>query len=300
MKRRIIKQANQAYTITLPIEWIRANGLTKSTEIDVKILNNALILSNSESRENKKTNIKIDNDDIGYISRRISALYAKGIDEIEISSSKDIQKVLYGILDQYIGFALLSQKSKDYIIKDIGGIKDNVEEIFKRVFQVLINFYESAYLDIFGKQEETIENLASRDREINRLCLYLQRAINKSLYSDDLKGRILFTYSFELEKIGDEIHRLWRTNIKHDVKKSPELKKLMEESKDALGFLFDSFSQNKEYYEDIKSLRQKVREDSLSMLRLNPYTARFVRHITKIIEDSTDLIHLNLMIQEEK
>jgi phosphate uptake regulator len=37
MKRKIIKQASQAYTITLPIEWIRKNNISEKSEVDLVV-----------------------------------------------------------------------------------------------------------------------------------------------------------------------------------------------------------------------------------------------------------------------
>ena len=36
MKRKIIKQAGQAYTVTLPINWVRSFALDTKTEIDIE------------------------------------------------------------------------------------------------------------------------------------------------------------------------------------------------------------------------------------------------------------------------
>ena len=65
-----------------------------------------------------------------------------------------------------------------------------------------------------------------RDREVNKFCLFLQRAINKSSYPDVVNSRALFSYSYMLEKIGDEVERLWRTNIKNKIKKTKEFKEI--------------------------------------------------------------------------
>jgi len=35
MKRKIIRQGNNAYTLTLPISWIRQNSLTPKDELNI-------------------------------------------------------------------------------------------------------------------------------------------------------------------------------------------------------------------------------------------------------------------------
>ena len=50
MKRKVIKQANQAYTITLPIEWVRKNKISKNSEVDIQIREKTLMVNTGESR----------------------------------------------------------------------------------------------------------------------------------------------------------------------------------------------------------------------------------------------------------
>jgi len=298
MKRKVIKQANQAHTITLPIEWVRKNKINGKSELEVTESEKSLIITNKEGVEIKKAEIEVKNHNTRSVCRYINALYAKGVDEITIKAEKDISAKILKAFQNTIGYALLSQKGNTFEIKDIGGANySNLDEIFKRVFQMVLAFYEAAIKDIFGKEEETLESLEARDKEVNKFCLYLQRAINKMSYPDEIKGRTLFTYSFELEKIGDEIQRLWRTNIRKKPKKCEELKKLAEKSFEGLEKAFDFFYQfNHTRSEDLYLLRDNVRKESEKIRIVDKHTVRLIRRIVKIIEDAVDLSHLTLMI----
>jgi phosphate uptake regulator len=299
MKRKIIKQANQAYTITLPIEWVRQNNLdkTKNLEVDVSLLDKSLIISNLGRTEIKKKTLDITEFNGRAITRIIQALYAKGIDELELISKKDISSDLVRGLRDTIGFALVSQEKDKYIIKDMGGGNySDLDEIFKRVYQMILLYYESAIKDIFGKEQETLESNDSRDAEINKFCLFLERAISKMSYPDPINGRVLFAYSFCLEKIGDEIHRMWRTNIKYNIKKTAQIKELTELSNEGLSKAFEFYYQfNPNKAEEIYNLREKVREKSLSFSKTDAHTLRFIRHAVKIIEEAGDFSQLTLM-----
>ncbi|MBI5148338.1 phosphate uptake regulator PhoU [Candidatus Pacearchaeota archaeon] len=298
MKRKIIKQANQAYTLTLPIDWIRKNKLSEKSEVDVTISEKALIVNSGGKVEGGKAKFDANNLNLNSIFRTLNALYSKGIDEIELYSKKDLSSELISFLNNTLGFALIEQKNDKYVIKDVrGGDYRDLDEIFKRVFQMILLFYESTIKDIFFDRKETLESLNKRDLEINKFCFYLQRAINKQSYPDSIKGRALFTFSFELEKISDEINRLWRTAIKYNVKKTDSIKKLVEASSEGLGKSFDFYYQfNQKNIEDIYKLRNNVRDKALALQNLDGNTARFVRHAVKIIEDATDLQHLTVMI----
>ncbi len=299
MKRKVIQQASQAYTITLPIDWVRRNKIDKNSEVDIEVSSKSLVINSGNPQDGGSVKIDLSDKSSRSIHVHINAIYAKGIDTIEINSKEDISNQLTKALNFLIGYALISQKDNKYIIKDISPSNySDLDEIFKRVFQMIILFYESAIKDIFGDEEETLDNLSSRDREVNKFCLYLQRAINKSSYENDVLGRTIFTYSFNLEKISDEIERLWRNNIKYKVKKNSEIKKLALSSKEGLEMAFDLyFSIGNRKIEELYTLRDRVRENSMKIKVSDPDTQRFVRHIVKIVEDAADLNHLALMKQ---
>jgi phosphate uptake regulator len=303
MKRKVIKQANQAYTITLPIDWARKHNLDKNPEIDVLESGKSLIISSDNAVKGESLTIDASEWEEKSFNTVVSALYARGADEITfISKQKICREILSEISGRFLGYALVAQEGGKYTIKDISGANfSNLDEIFKRVFQMIISFYNSAINDVFGEEKETMQRLDSRDVEVNRFCLYLERAINKMSYHDSINGRILFTYSFDLEKISDEVHRLWRTNIKYKVKKSKQLKDLALMSKECLEMAFDIYynanQNNPKLVSKLYNQRNKLRELSMALAKNDAITTRFIRHIVKIAEDAADLSHLALMKQ---
>ncbi len=157
-------------------------------------------------------------------------------------------------------------------------------------------FYDSALKDILGAETATLEELKPRDREVNKFCLYLQRAINKMSSVDAVDGRALFTYSFQLEKIGDEIERMWRTNINHPIKKTKLLAEMMQDIKIGLDEVFDSYYMySPRIIEKVYAIRDKVRASSLKLGKIDSETAYFLKHLVKIIEESADLTQLTII-----
>ncbi|MEI6732022.1 MAG: hypothetical protein WCK90_05075 [archaeon] len=297
MKRKVIRQGNQAYTLTLPIDWVRKNGINENSELDVVESEKSLSISSDGTAAGKSVRVDVSEYGTGSVFRLVGALYAKGADEIILASKKDISPIIIKATSGLIGFALISQSKGEYVLKDVsGGNYQHLDEIFKRVFQIILSFYDAAIEDVFGKSLGKLEDVNSRDLEVNKFCLYLQRAINKMAYGDIVNGRIMFTYSYMLEKIGDEIVRAWRTNIKYGIKKSQVLKEIAEESKEALGKAFDLYYQfNHKKISEIYAVREKIREKSLKVEGLDGKSIRFLRHIVKIAEDAADLNHLALM-----
>lgn len=299
MKRKIIKQANKSYTLTLPISWIRDNNLNEKSEVDLDIIGKSLIVKTDKIPSGKSSEINANFLGETNTIRHIEALYSLGIDDVKIISKKDISSRIIKSLNQMVGFALIGKENDIYHIKDIsGGKESDLEEIFKRVFQVVLLFYQSAIEGIFGKTKETRDDLDKRDNEINKLCLYLQRAINKSSYNNIEKGRVLFTYSFALEEIADEIHRLWRIVVEDKLRLNKEIKELCDLSLNCLEKSFDmnyQFNSGKieEIYKTRNELRKKISKTKITNSRINLFLTR----VLKITESSCDLTHLTLMMK---
>ncbi len=297
MKRKVIKQANSAYTLTLPIEWVRANKIDEKSEVEVSIEGRSLSVINPGSVSGRKAKLDVTGFGMRNIYRHINALYAAGVDEIEVTSDEEISSKIIRLLNTLIGYVLVSQEDGKYIIKDVGGSAGgDLDEIFKRAFQSVILFYDFAYRDIFGCGCETEKSLRMRDLEVNKLCLYLQRAINKMSYKDPIRGRALFSYSIELEKIGDDILRLWRANIGTGVKKSPKLNELIKSSKKCLEKSFDLYYRlDSKDMEELYNLREKVRKQVDGIKGHD----KLVRQALRIAEGAVDLSHMTLMIKLE-
>lgn len=296
MKRKLIRQANQAYTITLPIEWVRKNRLDSKSEVSVDIHGKSLVINSENLEAGGKAEFNAEGMKGRNLYRHITALYARGTDEVIITCKKDITQEILRALQPCLGFTVVEQKGNEYKIKDISAAAGNLDDVFKRVFQIILTFYDQAIQDIFGKREETLEGLKQRDTEVNKLCLYLQRAISKQAY-DPATSRVMFTYSYALEQISDEIERLWRTSIKYEVKRTPKLKELCETSKKGLEQAFRLYYQfTRKAPEGVYEEREKTRELS-TKFTTNSKTLRLVRHAVKVAEQAADLTHLTLMMR---
>ena len=123
MKRKVIKQANQAYTITLPIDWARKNNLDKNSEVDLNEEGNILIITSKNQIAGIKVELEGDSDK-RTLRNQISALYSRGVDEIVLKSKQEISQSLIEILSSsFLGYALVEKKDNTYVIKDITGNK---------------------------------------------------------------------------------------------------------------------------------------------------------------------------------
>jgi phosphate uptake regulator len=295
MKRKVIRQANQAHTITLPIDWVRQNALTAGSELDVNVVDRSLIISTGGKMALTTAAIDANNLSDRALQIHISALYSRGVDEITVRSRKDIATLIVHALQQNVGYALVGHDGDAYTIRDIGGANyEDLDGIYKHTFHSIISYAQDAINDTFGKRSETHESLKARDREINKLCFYLQRAVAKMAYPDATQSKVMFASAYQLEKVADNIERFWRDAILHK-KAVPGLKPVAQH---ALATLHAAFALRYQFkgkdVDTIFELRNKTRESWLRLKQDEP-TLIIGRHIVRLAEEAADLNHLTLM-----
>jgi phosphate uptake regulator len=297
MKRKIIKQKNNAYQITLPISWIRENGINKDSEVDLEVSGREILVKTDDFSHEKK--IKLDFRNVSWRSQYtiIASAYCAGVDQIEIHVDKDITNDIYKFLNTIMGYALVEQTSSKLVIKYLSpGGYDDIDMIFKRVFQMIILFFDSANKDIYGAQEASKEEVFNRDMEVNKFCLYLMRAINKMSYQCREAERAIFTFSYLIENIGDEIRRMWQENSIKKTKKPKGMQEVSILSKEVLQkafFVFQNFNHKK--VDEIYTLRNEVRKKAEKIKTDNSSIWGILRHIINIAEMAADISHLTIM-----
>ena len=293
MKRKLVKQAGQALTLTLPITWIRNHDLSAGDEVDVVVDDKTLFIKTDNSLSS--TSLDLDLTGLPVSSRHwyINAAYAKGVDEINVSCESDY----YPDLSSNIGFAVVSQTKSGLVIKDIsGGSGSDLDQVFKQVFQMIIRFYNQAIVAIYSKDKSSLSFIMNQEDGINKFILFLQRSIMKQSYSNASLGKVLFSFSYSLEKVGDEIFRLWRTDIQKKISKSGELKSILDDVAKGLELSFGLYYHfSSKDHQKLFTLRNSIRKKISSLKRVNSSTRDFLRHVQNIIEDVNDLSHLSLM-----
>jgi len=296
MKRRIVRQAGQAHTITLPIEWIRSHGLKAGDEIEVTTSDNSITITTERKKVGGKASFNLRNYPKRTHYLALNSAYAKGFEEIEIETNLDLQKDT----QSNVGMAIIEQKNYKYRIKDISGTTTtDLDELFKRVFQMILSFSERVANEIY-EHKASFEELKQIDREINKFILFLQRSIIKHTYPDSTAGKILFAFSYGLEVMSDHLARAWILSNENKAKKNEKIQKLYSLAHQALLKSFEiryqfSFS----HIEELNALKQKIRKEAEKIFTKDPIDSQLINYTIRLAEDASDLSHLSIMLKIE-
>lgn len=213
MKRKIVKQGNQALTITLPSSWAKRYGVKPKGEIEVEEFGSKLIINSSCQTQVMNAVLDVINVPKELIQRYLVGAYKKGSDEIEVHFSAecivlDTSEVMQSIdiiqrvvNDFLIGMEIVEHKDNYCKIKQISSISANeFDLVLRRNFYLLISLSEMAY-EAVKKNRIEYRLIKNIHNNIEKFVNYAIRILNKRGY--DEKTATFYYLLTEIEEISD-------------------------------------------------------------------------------------------------
>lgn len=224
MEKKLTAQGprdRKSYTVTLPIEWVKMQGLDKTKSVELDIIGNKVIISQHKEKEQI---ITINSKDYPTsMIKVLQGLYRAGVNEVrlDLADNSMVEEILDIIEKKLIGYEIIEQKKAYLIIKDITKeSEDDFKIIFRRIFLLLLELSES----------NDIIQIRALDRNIKKLINYCQRILMKKGHVEFTKTPLYYLVLDRLEKLKDEFN--WFLQISLPKKKEspkleyPELKEI--------------------------------------------------------------------------
>lgn len=304
MKRRIIRQGKDSFTLTLPKGWVRSLGLKGGDEVNLLEEKGFLVIGAKKEMPNSAA--KVDADRFGSaLLHYLCALYRGGVDEIEISFSEPgatetIQKILS---DYLIGFEIISQGKDFCIIKSISmPLEQEFDTILSRFFLQVTAMAKSIAEAVKSKDKGQLKEIKKYEIPINRFSIYCRRILNKRGIGAYENVVPLYTFIDELEIIADNYKHLCDyflvlggkiENVNNPVQNLLwQLFELLEQNQG----LFQKFSEEKAIR--LWNKKQDVLKEALRQFKeSNGENAKVLGYMLSILELLTHVFYLKLTIE---
>jgi len=205
MEKRLTAQGpkdRKSYTVTLPLTWIKQQGLDKTKTVELEIVGNKVIIN--ATNEDQETKF-IDADKAeNALMKILQAAYRLGVNEIKIKYSKpELRKYISKVIDtKLIGYEIVEQTKNLLRIKDI--TKESTEEfktVLRRIFLLLIELTKSP------------EEVEESDKNLKKLTNYCQRLLIKKGHLEYKKVPFYYSLLNQIEKLSDEYTWLHQTKF---------------------------------------------------------------------------------------
>jgi len=198
---RRLQRIGSSILVSLPKEWVVANNLDKSSEVEIEIGQDSLSISaNKEVRPTKKLVISYPLPKEENIVADLTGAYLLGFDIIEINSKsiipgKDREKIRNS-MRRLVGMEIIEEDASHINMQFLlDATTLNPEKILKRMSSIAIGMYDDVSNGLISDDKSNLQSLSKRDVEVNRQYFLLVRLIRSTLVDKKLAN------AFNLENI---------------------------------------------------------------------------------------------------
>jgi phosphate uptake regulator len=232
--------------VSLPKEWIDANNLEKSNQVEIETnQNNLSIRTQLSKRPSKEIEISYPLPKGESIVPTITGAYLLGFDIIKIIGKLPIsisdRESVRGSMRRLVGMEIIDEDATKIAVQFLlDETSVNPQNILKRMSSIALGMFSEVILSLESGDKTNLETIANRDAEINRQYFLLVRLIRSTIMDTRLAGIFnlenidILDYRIAantLEIAGDTVVELSQSLIKSNLSKV-EIKKLHDFAKD--------------------------------------------------------------------
>lgn len=187
--------------VSLPKEWVDANRLDKSAEVELETNENTISITvNNDVRPSKEVIISYPLPQDENIVADIIGAYLLGYDVIRIKGKTRIpiedREKIRNSMRRLVGMEIVEEDSSNVNVQFLlDATTLNPEKILKRISSIALGMFNDISLALISDDRSNLQTLSHRDDEIDRQYFLLVRLIRSSVIDKKLAT------TFNLENI---------------------------------------------------------------------------------------------------
>ena len=232
--------------VSLPKEWIDANKLGKSAQVEIETTqNNLSIRTQQNKRPSKEIEISYPLPKGESIVPNITGAYLLGYDIIKIIAKSPIsvtdRESVRASMRRLVGMEIVDEDATNISVQFLlDETSVNPQKILKRMSSITLGMFSDVVLSLKSGDQTNLETIANRDAEINRQYFLLVRLIRSTI----MDSRLAIIFNLEnidildyriaantLEIAGDTVVELSQSLMKSNLSKA-EQKRIHDFAKD--------------------------------------------------------------------
>lgn len=184
---RRLQKIGSSILVTLPKEWVVANNLDKSSQVELETGNDTISISaNKEMRQTRELIISYPLPKDENIVADITGAYLLGYDIIQINSKSVIpgedREKIRNSMRRLVGMEIIEEDASNINMQFLlDATTLNPEKILKRISSIALGMYNDVSNGLILEDKSNLETLSKRDVEVNRQYFLLVRLIRSTL-----------------------------------------------------------------------------------------------------------------------
>jgi phosphate uptake regulator len=237
---RRLQRIGSSILVSLPIEWVQANKLEKSDEVEIETGTNSVsITPTGGSRPPNEIVIEYPVSKQENISAYVTGAYLLGYDVIKIKGKSTIsvedREKIRGLMRRLVGMEIVEEDASNVNVQFLLDASTlSPDKILKRMSSIILGMFRDTISCLTSDDKSVLQTMPSRDDEIDRQYFLLVRLIRSAMVDKKLATALnlgnmdILDYRVAanlLETAGDTIVELAHSISELPISKS-EMKKL--------------------------------------------------------------------------
>lgn len=315
---RRLQRIGSSILVSLPKDWVEANHLDKSTEVELETSENTISITvNKTERPSKEVVISYPLPQEENIVANITGAYLLGYDIIRIKGKTIIppedREKIRNSMRRLVGMEIVEEDSANINVQFLLDTTTlNPQKILKRISSIALGMFNDISLGLISDDRTNLQTFSNRDDEIDRQYFLLVRLIRSTIGDKRLAtafnlenidvldyriaANILETTSDILVEIANSLSN---TSLsKNDLKKIYELTKDIEsihqKSIDAFidqnrSLAINAISNHRKFQKKISDIRSSIEQKNQLQIDLLDLIYMFER-VSRSWADVADLV----------
>jgi phosphate uptake regulator len=315
---RRLQKIGSSILVSLPKEWVEANRLDKSAEVELETSDNTVsITAGKTERPSKEVVISYPLPQDENIVANITGAYLIGYDIIRIKAKTTIpaedREKIRNSMRRLVGMEIVEEDSSNVNVQFLlDAATLNPQKILKRISSIALGMFNDISSSLISDDRSNLQTLSHRDDEVDRQYFLLVRLIRSTISDKRLAtafhlenidvldyriaANILETTSDTLVEIANSLSNT--TLSKNDLKKIYELTKDIEsihqKSIDAFieqnrSLAIDAIASHRKFQRKISDIRSSIEQKNQLQIDLLDLIYMFER-VSRSWADVADLV----------
>ena len=184
---RRLQRIGSSILVSLPKEWVDANNLDKSSQVEIETGQDSISISaNKETRPTKELVISYPLPKEENIVANITGAYLLGYDVIVINSKSIIpgkdREEIRNSMRRLVGMEIIEEDASHINMQFLlDATTLNPAKILKRMSSIALGMYDDVLNGLISDDKSNLQTLSKRDVEVNRQYFLLVRLIRSTL-----------------------------------------------------------------------------------------------------------------------
>jgi len=315
---RRLQKIGSSILVSLPKEWVEANHLDKSTEVELETSDNTVsITAGKLERPSKEVVISYPLPQDENIVANITGAYLIGYDIIRIKARTTIpaedREKIRNSMRRLVGMEIVEEDSSNVNVQFLlDAATLNPQKILKRISSIALGMFSDISSALISDDRSNLQTLSHRDDEVDRQYFLLVRLIRSTISDKRLAttfnlenidvldyriaANILETTSDTLVEIANSLSntRLSKNDLKKIYELTKDIESIHQKSIDAFidqnrSLAIDAIASHRKFQRKISDIRSSIEQQNQLQIDLLDLIYMFER-VSRSWADVADLV----------